>query len=188
MGEKPEPPNHLDKEIKNAAKATLPKKKHSYAWPSVATAAVLVLSITLVLKVMQQEPLVETTLNTISADDQGSPSIMLQESEEGSADTMDKEKPELKRYRALKKQAAPAPARSVTSGTASFEAAPADVAEPKSSKMQPINCSEITLPESDSSKEWIRQYQKAVELGQLEMAKCIQQAYLSKFGQALPAE
>jgi hypothetical protein len=57
-----EPPEHIDRRIRQAAEDTAPRSKPRFAWPSLATAAVLVLSVSLVFKVLDQEPLEQSLL------------------------------------------------------------------------------------------------------------------------------
>ncbi|MCP4993406.1 MAG: hypothetical protein GY934_06425 [Gammaproteobacteria bacterium] len=61
-GSKGEPPKHIDQKITLAAHKAIPRRKRHFAWPSLATAAVLVLSISVVLKVLDQEPLEQSIL------------------------------------------------------------------------------------------------------------------------------
>jgi hypothetical protein len=188
LGDQREPPEHLDRVIKQAAQATAPRKKRSYAWPSLATAAVLVLSISLVLKVLQQDPLEKSIMDPSSINGGDvSPEIMLQEREEKDAEVKNQITPKLQRYRAVKQKAAPAPAESETVGTTQQDMAPIMADELQPIGIKPHACSSIKLPDTDSSKEWIKQYQKAVELGQIEMARCLQQAYRLRFNRAMPA-
>ncbi|MCP4127874.1 MAG: hypothetical protein GY753_12530, partial [Gammaproteobacteria bacterium] len=62
MGSRTEPPKHINEVIIRAAHAAIPHSKRRFIRPSLATAAVLVLSISLVLKVLDQEPLEESVV------------------------------------------------------------------------------------------------------------------------------
>ncbi len=231
MGGNSEPPVHIDNDIKRAARADIPNRWRSYAWPSMATAAVLVLSISLVLKVLNQQPLEESVMKTMPADGRTiAPTVRLQESKEKAAKTRDNEKKMLERkastakFRAINQSVAPAP--SETEEAAHFEAAPAkpdelsprkkrvlkrdimprasttapamnidqdDVTAPKSaigevqsSPMQKLDCSGITLPDSDSSDLWIKLHHNAMKQGQLSAARCLKRAYQARFNQTIP--
>ncbi len=54
MGEGREPPAHLDETIRREAQREIRRRRQRILWPSLATAAVLVLSFTLVLQVQDQ--------------------------------------------------------------------------------------------------------------------------------------
>ena len=71
MGSRREPPAHVDREIKQAAQDAVPKRKPRFVWPSLATAAVLVLSLSLVLKVLDQKPLEESVMGPIPGEING---------------------------------------------------------------------------------------------------------------------
>lgn len=180
MGDSTEPPAHIDAEIKQTARDAVMNKKRSFAWPSLATAAVLVLSLSLMLKVLDQQPLEESVMEPMQADDQAmTPEIMLQE--------RDKEKPVLKRYEAKRRSIAPAPPKPETEDTAQFDAAPAaSIGETISSSLQQLDCSDISMPEAAPKEEWISQYQKALEQGQIEAANCLKQAFQIKFNRVIP--
>jgi hypothetical protein len=185
-GEKPEPPGHLDTEIKQAARAAAPTRKRRFAWPSLATAAVLVLSISLVLKVLQQEPLEDTVIGTSATNgDAISPNATLHE-EKLAEDAMEQEGATVRRYRATKQKAAPTLAKPQTADAIKLEAAPATPGELKSQKTAPINCQGVQIPESDSQEEWTSLYQQALRLGDAKTATCLQQAYRARFNQAMP--
>ncbi len=56
-GSSGEPPAHLDRKILDEAQRAVNRRQWIRAWPSLATAAVLVLSFTLLLRVLEQQPL-----------------------------------------------------------------------------------------------------------------------------------
>ena len=185
LGDQLEPPEQLDREIKRAAHAAVPTKKRSYVWPSLATAAVLVLSISLVLQVLQQKPLEEAIMepSTTNGGDV-KPEVMLKESAGDIMYRRDKEAQKLQINRAIKPKALPAPTRPEATH---YDAAPAVTGELKSSQMSTLECNGFKLPETDSGDEWIKQYQKAIEMGKPDIAKCLEQAYQSRFNRAMPA-
>lgn len=186
LGGQPEPPEHLDREIKQAAHGEIPTRKHSLAWPSLATAAVMVLSISLVLKVLQQEPMENTVVESSATNGElTTPSVMLQE-EEMAVDGLEREEAIQQRYRATKQKTAPARARPQTADAIKLEAAPAMPGELKSQPLEPLECRGIQLPATDLKDEWISLYQKALELGDVKAVNCLQQAYRAKFNQAIP--
>jgi hypothetical protein len=185
LGEQSEPPKHLDAEIKKAARATSPVKK-STLWPSLATAAVLVLSFSLILKVLEQKPLEESMMDSATQDDSPSPNIMLQESDEKMLGRGDSNIPKLQRNRAVKQKTTPVPAKQKTAGATQFEAAPAMVEEMDSHQTEALECSNITLPETDLKEEWIQQYQAAMQSGKVELARCLKDAYRARFKTAIP--
>jgi len=180
IGDGTEPPAHIDAEIKQAARDAAQNRKRNLVWPSLATAAVLVLSLSLMLKVMDQQPLEEPVLQSMHADDQAiTPEVLLQE--------MDKEEPVLKRYKTKRRSMAPAPAKSEMEDREQFEITPAAaISEKISSKAKQLSCSGISIPDTAPKKEWIKRYTKALELGQNETAKCLKQAFQVKFNQAIP--
>lgn len=185
-GEQPEPPEHLDAEIKQAAKAALPTKKRRFTWPSLATAAVLVLSISLVLKVLQQEPMEDAVIGTSTTNGGVITPKAVPQEEEIAGDAMEREEATLQRYRATKQKAAPTLAKPQSADAIKLEAAPAMPVELKTKKTAPQKCSDIKLPKTNSKDEWISLYQRALELGDAETAACLQQAYRAKFNQAMP--
>ncbi len=65
MGSGTEPPKHINEVIIRAAHAAISSRKQRFIRPSLATAAVLVLSISLVLKVLNQEPLEESVMESL---------------------------------------------------------------------------------------------------------------------------
>jgi len=180
IGNGTQPPAHIDAEIKQAARDAAQNRKRSLVWPSLATAAVLVLSLSLMLKVLDQQPLEESVLQPMQADDQAiTPEVMLQE--------MDREEPVLKRYETKRRSMAPAPAKPEMEGSVQFDLAPAAaISENISSKAKQLGCSGISMPDTAAKEEWIKQYQKALELGQNETVKCLKQAFQIKFNQAMP--
>ncbi|MCP3670555.1 MAG: hypothetical protein GY814_09000 [Gammaproteobacteria bacterium] len=68
LGSKTEPPHHIDAEITHAAHAAIPGQRRRFIRPSLATAAVLVLSISLVFKVLDQEPLEKSVMDSLPTD------------------------------------------------------------------------------------------------------------------------
>ena len=183
LGDSSEPPSHLDRDIKQAARAATPAKKRRFVWPSLATAAVLVLSISLVLKVLQQPPLEETA---ISSAPNGGEGISLQESADMAVETMDAEESKLRRDRSIKQKTTPAFAQPQQADSIKLEAAPTTPVELIAKRAAPKKCSGIKLPEINSRVEWIRLYQETVEQGESATASCLQQAYQTKFGHPMP--
>jgi hypothetical protein len=57
LGSSGEPPSHLDRKILDEAQRAVSRWKRIRSWPSLATAAVLVLSFSLLLKVLEERPL-----------------------------------------------------------------------------------------------------------------------------------
>lgn len=187
LGSQSEPPDHLDREIKQAAHAETPAKKRRYVWPSLATAAVLVLSISVVLKVLQHEPIQETVLESAPTNDAAlAPEVMLQESTETAVDGMDMEAAKLQRYLAKKQRTAPALAKPKKADAIELKAAPDVSSEFELQQTGPLECHGVKLPDSDSRDEWIRLYQKTMDLGQAEAASCLKQAYQTRFNQPIP--
>ncbi len=197
MGDGTEPPVRIDAVIKQAARDSVSGKKRSYTWPSLATAAVLVLSISLVLKVLNQQPLEDAVMEPMPADEYAtSPGVILQERKEmdlapvqtlEKRKKMDQEAPTPQRYRALKQKAAPAPPQPRSEGAAQLDAIPeAPVGESAPSNARQIDCGHIQLPDTDSREEWIKQYRRAVEQGLPEIARCLQRAYRIRFNQEIP--
>jgi hypothetical protein len=185
MGEQPEPPEHLDREIKSAARDGIPNKKPKYIWPSLATAAVLVLSISMVLKVLQQEPIEKDVLNPpVTNGDVITPNVTLQE-EEMAVDQMEETETIQRRYRSTQQKEVPVLVKPQGADAVKLEAAPSIAFELKAKKAAPKKCNGIVLPETDSKDEWIKLYQKLLELGQPEAARCLQQAYGTRFGQPI---
>jgi hypothetical protein len=62
LGSSGEPPSHLDRKILDEAQRAVSRWKRIRPWPSLATAAVLVLSFSLLLRVMEHEPLDQISL------------------------------------------------------------------------------------------------------------------------------
>jgi hypothetical protein len=186
MGEQPEPPEHLDRKIKSAAHAATSVKQKRYLWPSLATAAVLVLSISLVLKVLQQEPMEDAVIGTSATNgDAISPNATLHE-EKLAEDAMEQEEATVRRYRATKQKAVPTLAKPQTADTIKLEAAPAISSKLESQQTEPMNCRDVQLPETDAKEKWISLYQQALRLGDAKTATCLQQAYRARFKQAIP--
>lgn len=198
LGDGTGPPPHLDMEIRQAAHAAVAHKKRGYLWPSLATAAVLVLSISLVLKVVNQQPLEEPLLEAIPASETvPTPEVRKQESE----DKADREA-----FRAKRLRIAPVPRelRGETEGSAQTQPATApagalmyqdlekglkheeDAGVARSSVGRRLDCGAVPLPEGGSEEEWVRQYRQAMEQGRLETARCLRQAYQARFGRKMP--
>ncbi len=196
MGADTEPPAHIDAEIKQAAWIAATKKR-SYAWPSLATAAVLVLSISLVLKVLNQQPLEEQMMEPAPMDDRIAPSVIMHESKEKALAPApmrrDKEPPapqtQPDRFKARQLMKAPA---SHSIGKKSEGVAEPDAVHDEavggvtSFSMRPSGCDETPLPDTDSKYEWIKLYQRAMEQGRLDAARCLRQAYQDRFNQTIP--
>ncbi len=71
QGNQAEPSADLDRQIIQAAREAVPKRKQRFIWPSLATAAVLVLSLSLVLKVLEQQPLEESVMSPVPSKTEG---------------------------------------------------------------------------------------------------------------------
>ena len=198
MGRKEEPPKQLDDKIIQAARRAGQIRKARFHWPALASAAVLLLSISLVLKVLNRAPLEESLPESLPTHSNPTPSPA----------------PEL-RMRA--KAPSPAPASALhnheadSMGAAQFKSVPSgeDKMEPSERKLlQPeaaantvdnspdreVNkakrkkpaCSAVPMPESASMDVWQQQYQTALEQGQTKTAECLKQGYYRKFGQTMP--
>ncbi len=89
IGSKEEPAESIDQHIIQTAHAKAPSRKHYFSWPSLATAAVLVLSLSLVLKVLNHAPLEESIMEPLPTDDSSSPAPMLEQETEGKTDSSD---------------------------------------------------------------------------------------------------
>jgi len=97
MGSRREPSAHIDQEIIQAAHQTSTGRKRSYTWPSLATAAVLILSLSLVLKILDQQPLEESVMGPIPGEMNGGVIAPVEEKElEERAASMSDEKDEAK--------------------------------------------------------------------------------------------
>ena len=175
MGSRAEPPKHLDEQIIRVARATGPGRKQRLTWPSLATAAVLVLSISLVLKVLNQTPLEESIMEPLPTDDSTNLAPMMEKEVEEKADTSApvikdqdsgrREEPRQdqkagpERYRA--KQQSPAPAPTIqgadTMGAARVEPAPASLDKLESRKRKLLKLEAVPMaitatPESATGK------------------------------------
>jgi hypothetical protein len=171
MGSRAEPPKHLDEQITRAAHAASPARKHRLYWPSLATAAVLVLSISLVLKVLNQTPLEESLMESLPSDDGSSPALMLEkelkqpasppaaaleDQDSGKQDEPGQDReatPE--RYRDKRQSSAPIPAAPQTDsmGASQLKPAPAkvervDEAKRRSLKHKAVPSAKTQTPES----------------------------------------
>jgi hypothetical protein len=198
MGSKEEPPKQLDDKIIQAARRTGPTRKARFNWPTLASAAVLVLSISLVLKVLNRAPLEESLPESLPTKSNPAPSSA----------------PELK-MRARASSPAPASAlrdheadsmgaaqfKSVPSGEDKMEPSEKRVLQPEAAantidnspkavisktKRKKLACSAVPMPESASMEVWQQQYQTALEQGQTKTAECLKHGYYRKFGQAMP--
>ena len=186
MGEQPEPPEHLDRKIKSAAHAATSVKQKRFLWPSLATAAVLVLSISLVLKVLQQDPIEKAVvMSPANNGDAIAPNAMLQE-KQIAEDVMEQEEATQQGSRAAKQKAAPARAKPQTADTIKLEAAPAISSKLEYQQTEPMDCRDVQLPETDAKEKWTSLYQQALRLGDIKTATCLQQAYRARFKQAIP--
>ncbi len=240
MGSKTEPPKHIDEEITRTAHNAIPGRKRRFIRPSLATAAVLVLSISLVLKVLNQEPLEESVMDPTPTD-QGSgmnslpepetdtleadfaeekaatPAAMMQDADTSRVIKPTQQPPRStpKEYRATEpgRKAPPAFKQDDAVGAAQIAPAPTKKARAKLQKksrmqqelggrllrqkqkaiapatsgmLEGLDCKAIPLPDSNSVAEWYRLYKAAMEQGQEQNAKCLKQAFFTRFGKALP--
>lgn len=196
MGSKDQPSKQLDDKIIQAARRYNPARKSRFDWPSLASAAVLVLSIGLVLKVLTQAPL-EESLQESNLTKHGStpppalelrmeqttrvPTPVIQDRANNSMGAArfksapaGKNRIEINQRKLLQPEAAP---------NAMYTSPESDISKAKKGN---LDCSIVPLPESNSIETWQQQYQTALKQGQNMTAECIKQGFLHKFGQDMP--
>ncbi len=198
-GSRDEPPKQLDDKIIQAARRRNPTSKLRFYWPSLASAAVLVLSISLVLKVLNRAPLEESLLEPASTQDSATPlpPAPAQRLQEGasapSPAIQDHESGTLSADRFKSAPSGEDKIESDESGLLQPEATPnTSDSGPQpalsKAKRKRLACSDVPLPESASMDVWQQQFQTAIKQGQSKTAECLKQGYYRKFGQVMPGQ
>ncbi len=197
IGSRDEPSKQLDDKIIQAARRGKQTKKSRFYWPSLASAAVLVLSISLVLKVLNQTPLEESLLEPLPTQSGSIPPPPAPEQriqERASAPSSAIHEHEIDSFGAAQLKYTPNGEDKMETSAKKLlqpEAAPNAIDNgPKpavsKAKRKRLACSAVPLPESASMDVWQQQYQTALQQGQSKTAECLKQGYYRKFGQVMP--